>query len=63
MDDNEEPLVEQAPPDGFSTIWQIQNLPDQDLRSMKVVHVIGVLKDFQTPMRTKGTGQCDPKTL
>jgi protection-of-telomeres protein 1 len=43
-------------PDGFSTIEQIANIPNDRLRMKPKVNVIGFIKDFQAPMRTRGTG-------
>ena len=42
-------------PQGFKTIEEIQNLPNEDLKKQILVSVIGFVKDFQPPVPTKGT--------
>ena len=46
------PLV----PPGFLTIAQIQNLPNDAISSGNFVSVVGLVKDYQPPFKTLGTG-------
>ena len=47
---------EEALPAGFSTIRHILDLPNDVIRAEAEFNVFGVLKDFQVPFQTKGTG-------
>jgi protection-of-telomeres protein 1 len=42
-------------PQGFKTIEEIQNLPNEDLKKQILVSVIGFVKDFRPPVPTRGT--------
>jgi protection-of-telomeres protein 1 len=44
-------------PPGFRTIEDIQGLPSDKIRAGEMVSVIGFIKDYQPPIRTKGPGK------
>jgi hypothetical protein len=62
MDSTPDPSQRELPlPTGFSTIEQIRNLPSNLIKAGTMVNTIGLIKDFQPPVRTKGTGMSDPR--
>lgn len=53
---------QEMPPPGFVTIDQVRNLPNEKIaygsnKKVPLVNVIGLLRDFQPPRRTGGTGR------
>jgi protection-of-telomeres protein 1 len=57
MDSTPDPFQGEVPlPTGFSTIEKIQHLPSNLIKAGTMINVIGFVKDFQAPLRTKGTG-------
>ena len=56
-------LTEDTPlPVGFLTIEQIRNLSNDEIKSGSLVSVIGIVKDYQAPMQTAGTGKSNTTT-
>jgi protection-of-telomeres protein 1 len=43
-------------PTGFLSIEQIKNLPDSQIKNGAMQNVIGFVKDFRSPFRSKGPG-------
>ncbi len=43
-------------PPGFEKIEDIMNMPNERLQKNPLVNVIGLVKDYQPPIPTKGTG-------
>lgn len=45
------------PPEPFETIAALLEMPDSRLLQQPLVNVIGFVKDFRAPMKTKGGGE------
>lgn len=44
-------------PPGFRSIRQIKDMPNDQVQKGTFVSVIGFLKDYQSPVETRGTGK------
>ena len=44
-------------PEGFISIQQIRDLPNEKILQKCLVNVIGLVTDFQAPMPTNGSGK------
>ncbi|KAG9243189.1 hypothetical protein BJ878DRAFT_424199 [Calycina marina] len=47
-------------PSGYMTIKEIRSIPDAKIKQMVSINVIGLVTDFQTPVKTKGPGKSKP---
>ena len=44
-------------PEGFMSIQQIQELPNEKIQRNTIVNVIGLATDFQAPIQSRGSGR------
>jgi hypothetical protein len=55
-DSEENSSLELPPPPQFEKVEDIMRMPSERLRKSPLVNVIGLVKDYQPPIPSKGTG-------
>lgn len=57
LPDSSQPSTPETPlPEHFESIESIKNMPNDRLKNKPLVNVIGLVKDYQPPIQTQGTG-------